>query len=257
MKQLSPLIRSAGIPRTNGAVDDCGSYDRRIPKPVGSGAHTGPMPGAALLDFTLPLQCGGCAAPATRWCEACRSAWQVGTDQPHVVAPRVDPGVPVFALGRYSGPRRQAIVAFKEHGRRDLAAPLARALALGIHHLAGWGVLRTPLTVVPAPTRRWAARRRGGDPVTRVAVVATAANPRITVVPALRTAALVRDSVGLGTTAREHNIAGRVRLTADVGPGEILLVDDIVTTGATAREAVRVLAAAGRPVSAVLTLAHA
>ncbi|MFN8044296.1 MAG: ComF family protein, partial [Mycobacterium sp.] len=39
--------------------------------------------------------------------------------------------------------------------------------------------------------------------------------------------------------------------------GEVLLVDDIVTTGATARESVRALGAAGARVTAVLTLAHA
>ncbi len=164
--------------------------------------------------------------------------------------------MPVWSLGRYAGPRRQAIVALKEHGRRDLTGPLARALALGIHHLLGWGLLDLPCTVVPAPTRRSAARRRGGDPVTRMALAATAAHPDLWVVPALRTRPFVRDSVGLSGTQRERNIAGRVRLVRPVG-GEVLLVDDIVTTGATARESVRTLDAAGARVTAVLTLAHA
>ena len=61
---------------------------------------------------------------------------------------------------------------------------------------------------------------------------------------------------GLTGTERERNIAGRVRLTRPVS-GEVLLVDDIVTTGATACEAVRTLHTAGAKVTAVLTLAHA
>jgi predicted amidophosphoribosyltransferase len=210
----------------------------------------------AVLDLVLPLHCGGCGAPSTRWCVPCAAALDVKADEPHVVTPRLDPGVPVFALGRYAGPRREAIVALKEHGRRDLVEPLSRALALGIHRLTAWGVLGEPLTVVPAPTRRAAARRRGGDPVARIAAAATAASPHHGVVAALRTGGLVRDSVGLSITARERNIAGRVRLTRPVPRGEILLVDDILTTGATARESVRVLAAAGGQVSAVLALAH-
>ncbi len=209
-----------------------------------------------MLDLVLPLQCGGCGAPATRWCAACAAVLDVAADDPHVVTPRLDPGVPVFGLGRYAGPRRQAIVALKEHGRRDLVAPLARALALGIHRLTDWGVVATPLVVVPAPTRRLAARRRGGDPVARIAAAATAAAPGVGVVAALRTAGLVRDSVGLSTDARERNIAGRVRLTARPA-AEVLVVDDVVTTGATAREAVRVLGGGGVRVAAVLALAFA
>lgn len=209
-----------------------------------------------MLDLTLPLECGGCGAPSTRWCPMCAAALDVAADEPHVLTPRLDPGVPVFGLGRYAGPRRQAIVALKEHGRRDLVAPLARTLALGIDRLTGWGVVAAPLAVVPAPTRRLAARRRGGDPVARIAAAATAAAPGLSLVPALHTAGLVRDSVGLGTAARERNITGRVRLTGHPA-GEVLLVDDVVTTGATAREAVRTLQAGGVRVAAVLALAAA
>lgn len=208
-----------------------------------------------MLDLVLPLSCGGCGAPSTRWCAGCAAALAVHTDQPHVITPRANPGVPVFALGRYTGARRQVIVALKEHGRRDLVGPLARALALGIHQLSSWGVVGFPLTVVPAPTRRAAARRRGGDPVTRIAAAATSAHPRITVVNAVRTVGPVRDSVGLSPAARERNIAGRVRLSA-APRGDVLLVDDIVTTGATARETVSVLLAGGVQVVAVLALAQ-
>lgn len=209
-----------------------------------------------MLDLVLPLNCGGCGAPSIRWCDCCAAALRVHADQPHLVSPRIDPGVPVFALGRYAGPRRRAVVGLKEHGRRDLTVPLARALALGIHRMLSWGVVGPPLTVVPAPTRRAAARRRGGDPVARVAAAAVGANPGVAVLGALRTVGPARDSVGLGGAARERNIAGRVRLVARPA-GEVLVVDDVVTTGATAREAVRTLVGGGVAVAAVLVLAHA
>jgi predicted amidophosphoribosyltransferase len=213
-----------------------------------------------VLDLILPLQCGGCGAPSTRWCDACALELSVPADKPHVVNPRVDPQVPVFALGRYAGARRQAILAMKEHGRGDLVAPLSWALAVGVHRLLVWGIVETPLTIVPAPTRRSAARRRGGDPVTRMArmaVTAIAGRRDITVVQALRMKALTRDSVGLGTAARERNIAGRVLLRGARPRTEVVLVDDIVTTGATARESVKILRAAGVRVAAVLAIAAA
>ena len=211
---------------------------------------------AGVLDLILPLECGGCGAPSVRWCAACSAALAVHADEPHVIVPRIDPGVPVFTLGRYAGVRRNAIVALKERGRRDLAAPLSIALAAGLDRLLTWGVLGAPLTVVPAPTRRSAARRRGGDPVAAMARAATSARPAISVAPVLRTTWGVRDSVGLNSAARQRNIAGRVRVST-APPGEVLVVDDIVTTGATAREAVRVLAEAGAQVAAVLALAQA
>ncbi len=165
--------------------------------------------------------------------------------------------MPVFSLGRYAGARRSAIIAVKEQGRADLVAPLAATLGAGLGRLIGWGVLDPPLTVVPAPTRRTAARRRGGDPVTRVARAAAPPGVRVEVLGALRTRWFSRDSVGLSGAERQRNIAGRVVLCAGVRGVRAVLVDDVLTSGATVCESVRVLHAAGARVGAVLVLANA
>ncbi|HYJ56072.1 MAG TPA: ComF family protein [Mycobacterium sp.] len=209
-----------------------------------------------MLDLVLPLQCGGCGAPDTGWCPSCAAALTVKPDEPHLVTPRLDPGVPVLSLGRYAGPRRAAVVAVKEHGRADLIQPLAAAMSAALDHLLTWGVLDPPLTLVPAPTRRSAARRRGGDPVTRIARAAIESHHRLTVQPALRLRAFTRDSVGLSSAARQRNIAGRIRLSTPV-TGPVVVVDDVVTTGATATESVLVLQTSGAHVVAVLVLANA
>lgn len=204
-----------------------------------------------MLDLILPLECGGCGRPATRWCAQCAATLTVRPDEPHLVSPRLDPGVPVFSLGRYAGPRRRAILALKERGRTDLVAPLADALRDAVAHLTAWGMVESGVPLVPAPTRRIAARRRGGDPVTRMARAASG-----DVVVALRSKALTRDSVGLSVSDRQRNVADRIKLVRPVR-GVVVLVDDIITTGATATESVRVLQTAGARVAAVLTLAHA
>jgi predicted amidophosphoribosyltransferase len=209
-----------------------------------------------VLDLVLPLECGGCGAASTRWCNACAKELTVKAGDPRLITPRLDPGVPVFSLGRYAGARRHAIVAVKEHGRADLIGPLAAAMTTGLGHLLHWGIVDTPLTLIPAPTRRAAARRRGGDPVTRMALHAAAGHRDLRVVKALRMRAFTRDSVGLSTAARQRNVCGRVRLTNAVA-GEVFIVDDIVTTGATATESVRVLRSAGAHVAGVLAIAHA
>jgi predicted amidophosphoribosyltransferase len=209
-----------------------------------------------MLDLVLPLECGGCGTPSTRWCPECARELAVRPDEPYLITPRLAPGVPVFSLGRYAGARREAIVSVKEHGRADLITPLAGAMHFGLMNLLTWGVIDTPLCVVPAPTRRSAARRRGGDPVTRMALAATGGLPAITVTQALRMRALVRDSVGLSSADRQRNIAGRVKAARPVA-GDVLVVDDIVTTGATAAESVRVLETVGARVVAILAVAHA
>jgi len=204
-----------------------------------------------MLDLVLPRECGGCGAAGTQWCVRCAGELRVRPDQPYVVVPRVDPGVPVFSLGRYAGARRRAIVELKERGRGDLVAPFASALRDALVNLAAWGIVDGTVPLVPAPTRRLAARRRGGDPVTRVAR-ATGRN----VTPVLRSRPFTRDSVGLSVQDRQRNVANRIRLVA--APGSVVLVvDDVVTTGATATESVRVLQTAGVAVPAVLTLAYA
>ncbi|MFE0750255.1 ComF family protein [Gordonia sp. NPDC058843] len=211
-------------------------------------------------DLVFPVLCGGCGRPETRWCRRCE---RMLSDSPIAAHPRVDPGVAVWALGRYRGPHRQAIIAIKEHDRRDLARPLGAALARGVRALASWGELPDAdrLLLIPAPTRRLTARRRGGDPVTAVAAYAAPAlGGGVRVAPLLMTSAMARDSAGLDARARARNLRGAVRLRTGGEPDRgatAILVDDVLTTGATATESVRVLSENGIDVAAVVVLAAA
>ena len=210
-----------------------------------------------MLDLVLPLECGGCGAPSTRWCKACARELAVKADEPHLITARLDPGVPVFSLGRYAGARREAIVAVKEHGRTDLIAPLAAALQSGLAHLLKWGVIRhAPITIVPAPTRRVTARRRGGDPSPawrgrqRPGAPTSRSYLPFACAPWSATPSACPAPIDSGTSR------GGIKACKPVA-GETLVVDDIVTTGATARESVRTLLTAGVRVVAVLTIANA
>jgi predicted amidophosphoribosyltransferase len=211
-----------------------------------------------VLDLILPAECAGCGRPADRWCPACAAVLGAA---PRRVWPRAEPGVPCWALTRYQGPARAAIIAAKERHRRDLAAPFGRALAAGLRELAVVGELaaaRPPL-LIPAPTRRRASRARGGDPVARMSQAAARQLPGCRVAGLLRPAGAVRDSAGLTARERGANLAGRItaKPSLPAGCGAIVLVDDVLTTGTTARESVRALAAVGIAVDAVLVLAAA
>ncbi|ALG85588.1 ComF family protein [Gordonia phthalatica] len=222
---------------------------------------------AALADLVVPLECGGCGRPGIPWCEQCDRRL---ADVPRPLTPRIDPGVPVWAMARYGGPMASAIVNLKEHRRRDLAPVLGGVLANGLVDLARWEELPAPrrLVLVPAPTRVLAARSRGGDTVTAVAqAAADRLGDGVRVAPVLATAALTRDSAGLGAGARNANLAGAVRLRRPLPPAvvgregrsgvPVVLVDDVLTTGATAAHAVARLRACGAQVAAVVVLSGA
>jgi len=225
---------------------------------------------ATAMDLVLPLTCPGCGAPAA-WCPGCAAELAGRPREPVLpdatVARWPGPMPPIRALTRYRDPVRSAIIAGKERGRRDLPPTLGQALGHGLLRLLALGVIDAGVLgdlawLVPAPTRRAAARRRGGDPVAAMARsaarTAAAAGRPCGVAPCLWTGRGARDSVGLDAAQRAANLAGRIVVDrrAVPSPGAtVVLVDDVLTTGATAAVACGALRASGFRVAGVLTLA--
>src|SRR5205807_5187341 len=117
-----------------------------------------------LADLVLPRVCAGCGVPGAVLCARCAALLAV----PQLAAPRrFPPGFPpTVAAGRYAGPVRPAVVAFKERGRVELAAPLGAALALAVGAVVTGlpGPVR-PVVLVPLPSSAAALRSRGRDHV--------------------------------------------------------------------------------------------
>ncbi|MGB3444251.1 MAG: ComF family protein [Actinophytocola sp.] len=187
----------------------------------------------SILDLVLPNRCAGCDTPATAWCTECAGALKVRA------VPRPGLGAAAFALAGYEGAARRLVLAYKEKGRRELSVPLGRAFAHALPTIRAG-----PYVVVPVPSRPAAARARYGQHMTAVArACATAlvhAGHRAAVAPVLRLSGRARDSVGLDQDERVANLSGRLRCTGPA-PRSAILLDDVITTGATAAACVAAL----------------
>jgi predicted amidophosphoribosyltransferase len=170
------------------------------------------------------------------------------------------------AVTDYSGFGQQLVHAFKLTGSHRLAQEMGRFMAERLRgelkcvsQGSGRGVI-----LVPAPSRRAATRNRGYQPAPLLAKE-VARFLRALGVPArvqvcLELEASVLDQSQLNAAEREANLAGKVRLC----PGDLLvpegwvivLLDDIVTTGATLRGMVEALLGKGYQPETFLTFAE-
>jgi predicted amidophosphoribosyltransferase len=176
---------------------------------------------------------------------------------PHLATPRRFPEgfPPTVAAGVYAGPVRPALIAFKERGRSELAGPLGTALALAVAAVVSGvhGGLAGAVRLVPVPSSRAALRTRGRDHVRELTVRAVAELRALGIaadeVRLLRRRGRLRDSAGLSAAQRRANLAGTFvadpSLVGRPEHGLVVLVDDVVTSGATLTEAAAALAATG------------
>ena len=193
-----------------------------------------------MLDFArqwlFPAACAACDAPGPALCERCAPA-------PRDAIAFALGGIPAFALGAYDGALRQAVVAMKR-GERDPLEVFAELLAA-----------RAPLdgVVVPLPTSRARRAERGFDQSVELA-------RRVAARRGVACAELLDKRGGAQERLKRRDrlaAVGRFRLRAGVAlPASATLLDDVCTTGATARDAAGVLRAAGVRVRRVVFLAR-
>ncbi|AZS44584.1 Orotate phosphoribosyltransferase [Microbacterium oleivorans] len=194
------------------------------------------------LAVVFPVSCAGCDLADRDLCDRCR-----GTLRASVHVRRLSRGLEVRSALVFDDVAARVIRSFKEDGRTGLARPLGIALR------AAWptGVDAVP---VPVPASRASLRRRGYAPV-----VLAARRAGWRPFPLLSVARATADQRALTRDERAENLAGAMRVNpraaGRLGGRGVVLVDDVVTTGATLEEAARALRADGIIVAGAVTIA--
>ncbi|WP_329132505.1 phosphoribosyltransferase family protein [Streptomyces sp. NBC_01476] len=213
-----------------------------------------------ITGLVLPVDCAGCGLPRTELCERCTGLLGGAASVRRVRPSPEPPGLPpVYAAGRYGDEVRAVVLAHKERGALGLARPLGGALAAAVRRVGAAG----PLLLVPVPSARRAVAQRGHDATARMARAA-ARELRGGGVPARAVAALrqrrpVADQAGLTSAERLANLSGALVAVGSRAPllttAAVVLVDDLMTTGASLAVAAGAVAAAGGRVAGAAVVA--
>ena len=211
----------------------------------------------AVAELAAPRCCAVCGDPGVSLCAGCLRALALLLVQPATPV-RPDPPPPGFpdtwALTAYDGAVAAAIKAHKDHGRHDLTPVLAELLRHTVASVLAQRPPPGPVHVVPVPSSAASVRARGRRPLREITRAALR-DDAIPVHDALRSTGRVRDQVGLSAAQRAANQHGAMRGDRRRRPGLVVVVDDIVTSGATLCEAHRALRSVGAADVLAVTLA--
>lgn len=210
-----------------------------------------------LFDLILPPVCPGCGTEGEPLCAACRRPFERRLTVPPGTPIGLAPVLPAPLLqlewcAPYEGPVRAALHALKYRGETRLTRPLGEAVARRWARAGAGGDL-----LVPVPIHRTRRHERGFDQAERIAVAA-AQRLGLPFAAALERTRATVPQFELGRRERAGNVANAFRVvdSRSVAGRWVVLVDDVVTTGATLVACAEALLAAGAAGVSAVTVAR-
>jgi ComF family protein len=205
------------------------------------------VPTKSLIDLIFPSRCAICDSSGKNLCDPCRELIWIEPKEFNLS------GLAVFTVTNYKEETSKLLVALKEKGQSALVSELAIMLEPILKKIPS---SESTVFLVPAPSGPANFANRGFTPTLLLAQAISNRNPRLKVLNALNFSRDVKDQVGLTAHERLANLAESMRLNQQVAGKICYLLDDVVTTGATALEAARVLRNGGATVAGVLALSY-
>lgn len=210
---------------------------------------------APVVDLLYPPRCPSCGAAVASQAGLCANCWD-SLDAPSVTGTQGQP-VPVYAASYYNETSRNLVLAYKHGGRIALSRLLARLIAARMPEPE---TDRPPPLLVPVPLHRWRLWSRGFNQAALLAQELSRFGKGEAMVGALVRHRRTPNLGGLGREARERVLSGAIRVDPAHVPRlagrDVILVDDVLTSGATSRACISAIAGAGPASVAVACFAR-
>lgn len=193
-----------------------------------------------LVDLVYPPRCASCGAAIAAQDGLCLTCWSTLE-----VPPMTEGAIPIYAATFYNDTSRRLVLAYKHGGRIALSRLLARLIAARMPEPEPG---RAPPLLVPVPLHRWRMWHRGFNQAALLARELERFGKGEADVAALVRHKRTPHLGGLGREARERALSGAIRLD----PGhvqrlegrDVVLIDDVLTSGATSRACIAAIARA-------------
>ena len=209
----------------------------------------------SLSQLIYPPHCLICSKPGDHICNLCIQSWEQSTKSGTINS------VPHFFTNYYNSDGMKIILAAKESGNRTarklLASSIANSLTYAIQQLK----LGREATLVTIPSRSSAIRKRGRDHITDLAneiiSIASSDGIKISHQNILHLTKQVRDQSNLNKSQRIQNMSGAYLANyPESSISNLIIIDDLITTGASIHEAIRALSVINlRPVAIITACA--
>jgi ComF family protein len=210
---------------------------------------------APLADFIYPPRCPSCGAAVAAQAGLCGDCWNTLEVPEHAESP--GHAVPVYAATYYNETSRKLVLAYKHGGRIALSGLLSRLMAARMPEPAAG---RAPPLLVPVPLHRWRLWSRGFNQAALLAQGLARQGKGEAAVAALVRFRRTPNLGGLGREERERALTGAIRLApgaaARIRGRDVVLVDDVLTSGATSRACLAAIAGAAPSSIAVACFAR-